>query len=447
MRYFGTDGIRGTYGTFPMTEIFATQLGRAVAAFLGKIGAKTLVMSRDTRFSGENLTRALCQGLPETVNVLDLGILPTPAVSQAILALKADLGVVITASHNPSSDNGFKLLGSGGQKLPDAALTFLEEQIGNILNDSDFKGPPQEHFPKPHHEYFGDTYAAWLRSFLPQKCPLKRLVIDAANGATSDLVGKVFSHLSCDVMGIAREPNGYNINDAVGSEHTEFLSEQVLKHKADLGIAFDGDGDRCVICDDFGRRIPGDQILGILALDLERRGMLARHQCVATVMSNLGLDHSLKGHGVQVLRSDVGDAQVWNQMLASETHFGGEASGHIIFRDIAPCGDGMLTAIMFLSLLSRTKVPLKELQREITLFPQKICNMKVVQKVPLEELAGFQEGCQQLQEHMACRGRILVRYSGTEFKIRLLVEALEESVVEETMILLKKWVAKHVKLA
>ncbi|MDR2419721.1 MAG: hypothetical protein LBD40_00110 [Puniceicoccales bacterium] len=447
MRYFGTDGIRGTYGRFPMTEAFATQLGRAVTVFLRKTAAKTLVVGRDTRFSGESLTHALCRGLSETVNILDLGILPTPAVSQAILALKADLGVVITASHNPSSDNGFKLLGSGGQKLPDAALMFLEEQIENSLSASDFKGPSWQHFPKVRPEYFGDSYVAWLQNFLPKKCSLKRLVIDAANGATSDFLEKVFSHLGCDVIYTAREPNGYNINDAVGSEHTEFLSEQILKHKADLGIAFDGDGDRCVICDDLGRRIPGDQVLGILALDLERRGILAHHQCVATIVSNLGLDHSLKYHGVQVLRSDVGDAQVWNQILASGSNFGGESSGHIIFKDIAPCGDGMLTAIMFLSLLSRSEVSLKELQREIALFPQKICNLKVIQKVPFEELVGFQEGCQQLQEHMACEGRVLVRYSGTELKIRLLVEALEETVVEETMILLKKWVAKYIKLA
>jgi phosphoglucosamine mutase len=447
MRYFGTDGIRGTYGTFPITEVFATQLGRAVAAFFEKTGAKILVIGRDTRFSGESLVHALCQGLSKTIDVLDLGILPTPAVSRAILAFKADLGVVITASHNPSSDNGFKLLGAGGQKLPDAALMFLEEQIENILNNSHFECQLRQHISTSFPKNFGDAYASELRNLLPQKCPLRRLVIDAANGATSDLVEKIFLHLGCEVILVAKNPNGYNINDAVGSEHTEFLSEQVLKHKADLGIAFDGDGDRCVICDAAGRRIPGDQVLGILALDLERRGILAHHQCVATIMSNLGLDYSLKDHGIQVLRSDVGDAQVWNQMLASSANFGGEASGHIIFKDIAPCGDGMLTAIMFLSLLSRAEVSLKELQREITLFPQKICNLEVTQKVPLVELAGFQEGCQQLQEHMACKGRILVRYSGTELKIRLLVEALEESVVEETMVLLKKWVAKHVKLA
>jgi phosphoglucosamine mutase len=273
---------------------------------------------------------------------------------------------------------------------------------------------------------------------------LKRFVIDSANGATSALVEKVYSDRDAEVIFIAREPDGHNINGGVGSEHAEFLSEQVLKHGADLGIAFDGDGDRCIVCDAFGKRMHGDQVLGLLALDLERSRKLAHHSCVVTVMSNLGLDHSLNHHGIRVWRSDVGDAQVWQQMLATSSCFGGEASGHVIFRDLVPFGDGMLTAIMFLSLLSRETRSLRELQREIILFPQEVCNLKVTKKIPLEELTGFREGCRRLEENMTCEGRILVRYSGTEPKIRLLVEAAESDALEEAMALLKKWVAKYI---
>jgi phosphoglucosamine mutase len=448
MRYFGTDGIRGTYRAFPITEALAECLGLAVSAYLKKMKAGTLVLGRDTRFSGESLANAFCHGLEESTRILDMGVIPTPAVSRAILEFKADLGVVITASHNPSSDNGFKLLGPNGQKLSHAELIFLEEQLENPLLKKELTNS-QIHSPERLfcRETFGDVYGAWLRSFLPEKLPLKRLVIDASHGAASSFVEKVFSDLGCEVVFVAKEPDGYNINAGVGSEYTQFLSGKILEHGADLGIAFDGDGDRCVLCNALGKRIPGDQVLGMFALDLERRGMLLYHRCVVTVMSNLGLEHALGRYGIHVLRSDVGDTQVWHQMVSANVNFGGESSGHIIFRDITPCGDGMLTAIMFLSLLSRTWRPLQELQEEIELFPQEICSLKVLEKIPLEALPGFLEGCRRLQEDMGCEGQVLVRYSGTEPKVRLLVEAVEIDVVGRVMILLKKWVAKYVKLA
>ena len=448
MRYFGTDGIRGTYNTFPITEAFAECLGLVVSAYLKKIKAKTLILGRDTRFSGESLANAFCYGLGKSVCVLDMGVIPTPAVSRAILKFKADLGVVITASHNPFSDNGFKLLGPDGQKLSNTELVFIEKQLENPLLRENFKTSSQIPLERlPYYEAFCDAYIAWLRNFFPAELPLRRLVIDAANGATSSFVERVFSNLGCEVVFVAKNPDGYNINAGVGSECTKFLSDKVLEHEADLGIAFDGDGDRCVLCDAFGKRVHGDQVLWMLALDLERREMLSCHQCVVTIVSNLGLEHSLSRYGVRVLRSDVGDTQVWHQMVSVGADFGGESSGHIIFRNVAPCGDGMLTAVMFLSLLSRTQRSLQELQAEIELFPQKICNLEIIEKVPLEGLPGFQEGCRQLQENMGCEGRVLVRYSGTEPKVRLLVEAAEVDVVERVMILLKKWVAKYMKLA
>ncbi|MDR0444840.1 MAG: hypothetical protein LBG98_00945, partial [Puniceicoccales bacterium] len=410
MRYFGTDGIRGAYHTFPITEAFAECLGFAIRAYSKKVKSDTLVLGRDTRFSGESLANAFCRGLGGSIRVLDMGVIPTPAVSRAILELKADLGVVITASHNPFSDNGFKLLGPNGQKLSLMGLMFLEEQLENLLLREELQ-ESQICFPEqlPCHEAFGDVYGAWLRSFLPERLPLGRLVIDAANGATSSFVEKVFSNLGCEVVFVAKEPDGYNINADVGSECVQFLSGKVLEHKADLGIAFDGDGDRCVLYDALGQRIPGDQVLGMFALDLERRGMLSHHQCVATIVSNLGLEHTLNRCGIRVLRSEVGDAQVWHQMVSANANFGGESSGHIIFRDAAPGGDGMLTAIMFLSLLSRTRRSLQELQAEMKLFPQEICNLKVLEKIPLEELPGFLEGCRRLQKDMGCEGRVLVR--------------------------------------
>jgi len=460
MHYFGTDGIRGTYGQFPISNNFARQLGRAVAMYLqakerGVVKEKVLLLGRDTRFSGKGLTEAFCRGLGKPFSgfsLRDLGVLPTPALAMAVTALKADLGLMVTASHNPATDNGFKLLGPGGQKLPDADLSEIEKHLEGIgahredemapSDDGDSPGPE----PAPEAAAFSKNYVAGLRSHLPRRTPLKRLVIDAAHGATGALVEGVFAGWGPEIAFVAREPDGHNINAGVGSEHTEFLSQQVQEYGADLGIAFDGDGDRCVFCDAAGERIPGDQILGIFALDLERRGRLAGHRCVVTVMSNAGLDRSLGRHGIRVLRSDVGDAQVWSQMLASGARFGGEASGHIIFRDLASGGDGMRTAALFLSLLSETRRSLREWRDEIALFPQKTCSLRVAEKPPLETLAGFREGCRRLEADMGDGGRVLVRYSGTEPKIRLLVEAPEDAVASAAMAALKKEVAKFLKI-
>ncbi|MDR2377348.1 MAG: hypothetical protein LBD54_01180 [Puniceicoccales bacterium] len=488
MCYFGTDGIRGTYGQFPMTEEGAHRLGLAVAGYLKERGGRSLLLGRDTRFSGKNLAEALVRGLGKHLSVGDLGILPTPALAMAVASLRADLGVMITASHNPATDNGFKLLGPEAQKLPDAELAEIEKRLDErgtpspeeLLASKDADAPESNQkspkaeladverrldeseapFPeKPlvsedaeasgpnlKNVSFADQYIAWLRGHWPGRLPLKRLLIDAAHGATSNFVPKVFASPEADILCIAREPDGHNINAGVGSEHVGFLAKQVLASGADLGIAFDGDGDRCVVCDADGEPVPGDQLLGIFALDLERRGKLAHHRCVATVMSNTGLDHSLRRRGIELLRSDVGDAQVWSRMLALGARFGGEASGHIIFRDLAPGGDGMLTAILLLSLLARTGRPLRELREEIPLFPQETCSLPVAANPPLATLAGFQEGCRQLEKNMGCVGRVFVRYSGTEPRIRLLVEAAENDAVEATMAALKKWVAKHLEL-
>ncbi|MDR3143845.1 MAG: hypothetical protein LBT57_03325 [Puniceicoccales bacterium] len=447
MRYFGTDGIRGTYGQFPVTEEGAHHLGLALAGYLGERGGKTLLLGRDTRFSGKNLAEAFVRGLGKHLSIVDLGILPTPALAMAVTSLGADLGVMITASHNPATDNGFKLLGPEAQKLPDTELAGIERRLDEMGTHSSKEPLASKDAgasgPNLRNSSFADSYITWLRRHWPGQLPLKCLLIDAAHGATSDFVSEVFSSPGTDVLCVAREADGHNINAGVGSEHVEFLAEQVLKSGADLGIAFDGDGDRCVVCDGDGVRVPGDQLLGIFALDLEYRGKLAHHRCVATVMSNTGLDHSLRRKGIEVLRSDVGDAPVWKRMLVSGARLGGEASGHIIFRDLAPGGDGMLTAILLLSLLSRTRRPFRELREEILLFPQKICSLPVAAKPPLAALAGFQEGCRRLEENMGCEGRIFVRYSGTEPQIRLLVEAAENDAVEATMAALKEWVAKY----
>lgn len=437
MNYFGTDGIRGRFGQDPLTEDFAQRLGYALGQWMAERsggGPKKVLIGRDTRASGMLLERALCEGLKRFEGeVICLGVVPTPVVSFQVRACNADLGIVLTASHNPHTDNGIKFFDRGGIKLTledegaieaavDKSPKMLPERtLGNVVTQEGLKG-----------------YLEIAQSVLPHDALHGlTIVVDTAHGATCQTTPKVLSHLGARVITLGNEPNGHNINDGVGSEHPERLCQKVIETKAHLGIAHDGDGDRVVICDEQGVCIHGDSLLILLGEDALERNALTNKVLVITVQSNLAVDRFIKAAGGTVLRTPVGDRNVLHAMRTCGSNLGGENSGHIIVYDIAPCGDGLIAALKLLAILVRSGKPLSSLWREKLLFPQISKNLKVLQKIPLEQLLGLQDTLSVIERVLEGRGRVLVRYSGTEPKIRLLVEGETQELIDPVMKMLE----------
>ncbi|WP_309397281.1 phosphoglucosamine mutase [Cerasicoccus maritimus] len=433
LKYFGTDGIRGRVGGDLLSPEFVRRAGYGVAAFLRKHNkAKpiTVVIGRDTRASGEELEMLLSEGFcKDHIHVIRLGVVPTPGVAMSLRDLHADLGVAITASHNPSHDNGLKFFDNRGLKFSAGAEAEIEQFIDSV------DVAPADHCLNCGHDYDGSAfYVNVLRSLMHQGC-LKgwKVVIDTANGATAATTPKVFSHYGAEVIQLGGEPDGLNINDGVGSEHPDKLAAAVLEHGANLGIAHDGDGDRLVVCDEKGHVVHGDQLLGILGLYGIKTGRLRKKTLVATVHSNMGLDRAMMQAGGKVIRVDVGDRNVLHCMLENDYNFGGESSGHMIFRDYSVAGDGLLAAIQLVGLLLETKSPLSELAATVELFPQATQNLKVAVKIPLAECPELSRVMATLETELAGKGRILVRYSGTEPKLRLLAEAETEALAQDAI--------------
>ncbi len=415
--YFGTDGVRGLYGSATMNEDFAWRLGVAAARWLagkGMARGKVLI-GRDTRTSGVSLTQALADGLafggcePST-----LEIVPTPAVSRAVRTRGAALGVVVTASHNPATDNGIKFFGASGIKLTDAEEAAIEALIPDKCTDKTVAALPVI-------DAISD-YIYAMEGVLHARLAGWKIVLDTANGATVHTSSRVLRDHGAEVIQIGAEPDGLNINQDVGSEHPEQLGATVRRHSARLGIAHDGDGDRCVLCDERGEILDGDELLTILALHALRQGKLVNKTLVITVQSNLGVDAAINAAGGRVLRTPVGDRYVIERMLAEGAHLGGESSGHIICTDVSPTGDGLVAALKVLSVMLATGKPLSELRRELVKFPQLTASLKVRVKKPLATLPNLLAAIQTLETEFGARGRVLVRYSGTEPKLRLLVE-------------------------
>ncbi len=429
-KYFGTDGIRGQYGGAYINSSFAYRFGSALARYLSarkSSGPTNVVVGRDTRGSGPAIRDALIQGLnAHGVFILDSGIVPTPAVAQSIVEQQADLGIAITASHNPASDNGIKLFNAKGCKLSDAEEAEIE-----ALVDLEPAPPADLPAPKSYPLDGASFYINYLRSLMDENCLCDwNIVLDTANGATSDTSPSVFNRWGTRLHLIGDRPNGANINFEVGSEHPESLGEAVRGHRANLGIAHDGDGDRLVVCDEKGDVVDGDVLLGIFALDALRAGTLRGNTLVATIQSNLGLDAAMRQAGGKVERVDIGDRNVAQRMRELGANIGGENSGHIIFSDFSTTGDGLLAAVKLIDLMCRRKMPLSVLCQEIALFPQKTRNLKVVEKRPLASLSNLSAAIEQVEQSFGEDGRVLVRYSGTEPKLRLLVEGkLEKEVV------------------
>lgn len=423
--YFGTDGVRGPYGSATMNEDFAWRLGLATARWLQEKGARPggqVLIGRDTRRSGASLAQALADGLAHGgCTPLSLAILPTPAVSHAVRTRGAVLGAVVTASHNPATDNGIKFFGANGIKLTDEE----ESRIEALLPEGRTTAAS---FPLKEIDGAADYLAAMAR-VLPGQLTGWKIVLDGGNGATVHTSGKILRDHHAQIIALGAEPDGLNINDGVGSEHPEKMAEAVKLHGARLGIAHDGDGDRCILCDEHGVVLDGDEILTLLALHALKHGKLAKNTLVVTVQSNLGVESAVTAAGGRVLRTSVGDRYVIERMLAEGAMLGGESSGHIINADVAPTGDGLVAALKVIGVMLATGQPLSVLRQGLVKFPQLSLALKVRTKKPLETLVHLPKAIQALEGELGARGRVLVRYSGTETKLRLLVEGPTEAIV------------------
>ncbi|MEO6875443.1 MAG: phosphoglucosamine mutase [Opitutaceae bacterium] len=420
-KYFGTDGVRGPYGGSLINEEFAERLGRAAAAWLGKKGR--VLIGRDTRESGRALEAAVARGLAAGgAEPVSLGIAPTPAVARAVQAQGAALGVVITASHNPAADNGIKFFGPGGVKLTDEEELRLEGLL------------PSANFPAPNAVLgLSDACAPYIAAavkLLPAGALAGwRIVLDTANGASCGTSPVVFRALGAEVSGIGDAPDGRNINAGVGSEHPEMLAAKVKAVGARVGVAHDGDGDRCVLCDENGSVLDGDEILTLLATHALASGTLVNRTMVVTMQSNLGVDAAIRAAGGRVHRTAVGDRYVMEGMRAERATLGGESSGHIIHAEISPTGDGLVAALKVIEVMKTTGRPLSELRGALKKFPQLTAALKVREKLPLESLPTLTAVRRAIEEELGGKGRVLVRYSGTEPKLRLLVEGPTKDVV------------------
>jgi phosphoglucosamine mutase len=411
--------------TDPMTVETALALGQASAhLFRGRNRRHRIVIGKDTRLSGYMFETALAAGICSMGgDVLLVGPMPTPGIAFLTRSMRADAGVVISASHNPYPDNGIKFFGRDGFKLPDD----VESRIEGLMYGEHLKEnrPPSPQIGKAHRiDDATGRYIVYLKSTFPAHLSLDglRIVVDCANGAAYRIAPQVFSELGAEVIPIGVSPNGVNINDRCGSLYPEIVAAKVKEARADLGISLDGDADRVIVVDHTGVVQDGDRIMAICAVEMARKRKLARNTVVATVMSNIGLEMYLKDRKIKLLRAPVGDRYVVETMRAGKYNFGGEQSGHLIFLDHATTGDGVLAALQLLAVMVESGRRLSELGKGLVVFPQMLHNIRMKHRVPLESMKGFRKACAEFEKKLGSRGRIVVRYSGTEPLLRIMVE-------------------------
>lgn len=429
-RLFGTDGVRGLANK-TLTAPLALKLGAAAAHVLTSGQAAsgkrrpTAVIGRDPRVSGEMLAAALAAGMASRgVDVLRVGVLPTPAIAYLTDFYGADMGVVISASHNPMPDNGIKFFSKGGHKLPDA----VEDEIEKALAELPETGPTghgigrviEEALDAQHH------YLDHLSRSMPRKLDGIKVVVDCANGAASEVAPKAYASAGAEVIAIHNTPNAYNINDNCGSTHIEQIQAAVREHGADLGLSHDGDADRCLAVDANGDVVDGDQIMAILAIAMKENGELRKSTLVATVMSNLGLRLAMDEAGIELRTTKVGDRYVLEDLNAGGFSLGGEQSGHIVMPDHGTTGDGTLTGLALMSRMAETGLSLKSLSEAMTVLPQVLINVPVKDKTRIESAVEVVEGIERAETELGHTGRVLLRASGTEELFRVMVEAAEE---------------------
>ncbi len=433
-RLFGTDGVRGVANVYPMTTEIAMQIGRAIA-FLVKDQrhGHRIVIGKDTRLSGYMIENALAAGICSMgVDVLLVGPLPTPGIAFITTSMRADAGMVISASHNPFQDNGIKIFARDGFKLPDekeadiedlifsqkmAALRPVADEVGKATRIDDARG----------------RYIVFLKHTFPAKYTLEgvHIVLDCAHGATYGVAPHVFAELGAKVTCLGVEPDGTNINEECGALFPQRMAQTVREQGADLGIALDGDGDRVIIADERGEIVNGDRIMAICAADMLARKKLRRKTLVATVMSNIGLEVTMRRLGGKLVRTKVGDRYVVEEMRRNRYNFGGEQSGHLIFLDHITTGDGILAALQLLAVMHKRNRPLSELAAIMEPYPQVLKNVRVSRRIDLESHKEYTETLAALTAELGEDGRILVRPSGTEPVIRVMVEGTDQSRIDQ----------------
>jgi phosphoglucosamine mutase len=450
-RLFGTDGIRGEAGAFPLNEATVRVVGRSLARHLASRSTTgrgvRIITGRDTRESGSWIERALIQGAVEAgAQYESAGVITTPGVAYLARSRGADAGVVISASHNPYRDNGIKIFAPSGRKLDDAAERLIEadvaaENLGDALSTSS-SSATEERDTSSNLEPVGESqsvsdlqasYIDHLFTDIAGGLDLNGLhiVIDCANGAASHLAPPLFQRMGARVTAINNTPNGRNINLDCGSQHIEGLQARVKVESADFGVAFDGDADRALFVDEHGQSVDGDATLWVMANYLQTHGHLADNTVVATTMSNLGLELALRDRGIRLVRTDVGDKYVLEELLRTDASIGGEQSGHLIFPRLSLAGDGMLTTISLLRALQDSKASLSELVTGFRRYPQILLNVPVGEKKPFAEVDAIQQASLEIEQLLGDKGRLLLRYSGTEPLARVMIEGEQQRVIDE----------------
>ena len=445
-RLFGTDGIRGVANIEPMTAETALQVGRAVAFLFKRKGHRTkIVIGKDTRISGYMLEEAMVSGVCSMGgDAYLLGPLPTPGIAKMIQSQRADAGIVISASHNPFQDNGIKIFAANGCKLPDNK----EDEIEELIVSQRLKGqlPAPEDLGKAYRiEDAEGRYIVFLKNTFPKELSMEglKIVLDCANGATYKVAPHVFWELGADVHTIHVSPDGMNINHNCGAMHTEALAEAVLKEKAAVGLAFDGDGDRLIAVDEKGKQVTGDTIIALCARVLQKEGKLKNSAVVTTVMSNSGLSMTFREMGIRHLRANVGDRYVLEKMLAEGAVMGGEDSGHIIFLEHHTTGDGIISGLQLVATLLKEEKPLSELAAMVPVNPQLLINIEVKSKPDLQTIPEVQQVIEQAEQELGDTGRVFVRYSGTQQLCRVMVEAPTREMTESYCKKIADLVQKH----
>lgn len=443
-KLFGTDGIRGTANIHPMTVDTAMRLGKAVAhVFQQRNGRhRRILIGKDTRISCYMFENAIAAGICSMgVDVLLVGPMPTPAIAFLTTGMRAEAGVVISASHNPFYDNGIKLFSGDGFKLPDE----IEMRIESLMSANTYEQPTGKDIGKAFRiDDAPGRYIVFLKNTFPRHLSLDglRIVLDCANGATYRVAPTVFEELGAEVISTGVEPNGLNINDGCGCLFPQHLRELVLKHQAHLGIAFDGDGDRVIFVDEKGNILNGDHVMAICAHYLKGLDRLRGDTVVATVMSNMGLEVALNDIGCRLIRTQVGDRYVVEAMRLGQYSLGGEQSGHIIFFDYNTTGDGILAALQLLAVMQERDMPLSELAGVLTVFPQILQNVRVKKHVDVNAISGLKELESKLTRDLNGRGRILIRASGTEPLIRVMVEGEDDGKIKSIALALCEHIEK-----
>jgi phosphoglucosamine mutase len=438
---FGTDGIRGEAGKFPLDAATARIIGSSLASYLSTASGQlpSIVIGRDTRESGEWLEEALIQGASSVgAKCLSAGVITTPGVAYLTRFLKAEAGVVISASHNPYHDNGIKIFAPSGQKIDDSIERQIEQDIfdqtGNVLaGENATENDERVEVASDSAERLRKHYLQFLHNEIAVGLNLNglRVVVDCANGASSELAPALFESLGANVITINASPDGRNINLNCGSLHIESLQTRVVAERADLGVAFDGDADRSLFVDAKGSFVDGDATLWVLSNHLLKQELLRGRFVVATVMSNIGLEIALRSLDVELVRTDVGDKYVLEELLQRNGSLGGEQSGHIILPELSLAGDGMITALCLIRAMIDAQEPLSALTAGFQRYPQILLNVQVREKVPFADLPAVQKAVTQVQERLSQNGRLLLRYSGTEPLARVMIEGAKQSEIED----------------